>query len=122
MYCPKCGAEYKPGITVCADCDVPLVHELPEQEEKVQYVKYVELLVTFNPADVTIIKSILDDAGIHYFFKGEHFIMVRPLVDPARLMVKKDEVDKAKELLKDLNLKFMGISFPDEDTKKYKKE
>ena len=24
-YCPKCGAEYRPGFTMCADCNVPLV-------------------------------------------------------------------------------------------------
>ncbi len=25
MICPQCHAEYRPGFTVCADCDVPLV-------------------------------------------------------------------------------------------------
>ncbi len=25
MICPQCGAEYREGFTVCADCDVPLV-------------------------------------------------------------------------------------------------
>ena len=29
MFCPKCRAEYRPGFTRCADCDVDLVHELP---------------------------------------------------------------------------------------------
>ena len=24
-HCPRCGAEYRPGFTVCADCNVPLV-------------------------------------------------------------------------------------------------
>jgi hypothetical protein len=29
MFCPKCRCEYRPGFTRCADCDVPLVEELP---------------------------------------------------------------------------------------------
>jgi hypothetical protein len=29
MFCPACRAEYRPGFTRCADCDVDLVQELP---------------------------------------------------------------------------------------------
>ena len=29
MYCPQCNAEYRPGFTHCADCDVDLVNEPP---------------------------------------------------------------------------------------------
>src|ERR1700751_5203305 len=29
MFCPKCGAEYRPGYTSCADCHVFLVNERP---------------------------------------------------------------------------------------------
>ena len=28
-WCPKCGAEYRPGFTTCADCRVPLVDDPP---------------------------------------------------------------------------------------------
>jgi hypothetical protein len=29
MICPQCKAEYRPGFTMCADCEVPLVAQLP---------------------------------------------------------------------------------------------
>ena|SRR5215467_35235 len=30
MFCPRCGAEYRPGFTHCSDCDVDLVDEPSE--------------------------------------------------------------------------------------------
>jgi hypothetical protein len=30
MFCPQCNAEYRPGFTRCADCDVELVNEPPQ--------------------------------------------------------------------------------------------
>ena len=32
--CPKCKNEYRKGITICTDCNVPLVDELIKEEEK----------------------------------------------------------------------------------------
>jgi hypothetical protein len=115
MFCPKCGAEYREGFTECADCKVPLVWEEPQEPEpepepELEYVEYEEVLRTFNPADVAIVRSILDAVDITYFIKGEHFLLIRPLADPAVLMVKKDEVEAAKEALKDLDLKFKWIT------------
>jgi hypothetical protein len=81
-----------------------------QNNPKKEFIDYKEVLATFNPGDIAIIKSILDGEGITYFFQGENFNYCRPLVIPARLMVKKDEVEKAKEVLKDLKLTFSSIS------------
>ena len=111
MFCPKCRYAYNPGVTVCADCGVPLVSELP-LIPKPEFVEYAEVLITFNPGDIAVIKSLLDSEGITYYFHGEFFNYVRPLADPARLMVRKDQVYEAKEILKDLKITYT-VSFDD---------
>jgi predicted amidophosphoribosyltransferase len=70
MFCPKCKAEYIPGITVCADCDVPLVDKLPEEKELPPKPPYKQLKALFNTAEIAVIKSILDDAKIDYYFNA----------------------------------------------------
>lgn len=48
MWCPKCKAEYRDGITICATCKVPLVNTLPVEvdpssaEEKVKLLNRVD--------------------------------------------------------------------------------
>jgi hypothetical protein len=108
MFCPRCRTEYREGFSVCADCDSDLVDELPP-EEVPEFTEYVEVLGTYNPADVALIKSILDAENITYYFNAEHFMYVRPLGETVRLMVKKDEAEKAKEALGDLDLAILGI-------------
>jgi hypothetical protein len=34
MTCPQCQAEYRDGYSSCADCQVPLVHDLPRQSHE----------------------------------------------------------------------------------------
>lgn len=77
---------------------------MPMREPPVQFVDFREVLFTYNPADIAIIKSILDAEGIRYFFKGEHFLYVQPFADPARLMVMAGQEVEAREILKGLDL------------------
>jgi hypothetical protein len=113
MFCPKCKAEYREGFYVCADCNVDLVEEVPP-EPVPEYLEYEQVLATYNAADIAIIKSLLDTYGIMYYFHGEHFTYVRPLADPARLMVNKDEVGLTRDLLRHLNLSFVGPNLQQE--------
>jgi len=107
MFCPKCGAEYREGFRVCSDCNCDLVNE-PPPEEKPEYIDYVEIMGTYNPADVALIKSMLDSEGITYYFNPEHF-MYSPLAEPVRLMVKRGEAERVKEILGGLNLAITSI-------------
>ena len=106
MFCPKCKAEYRPGITVCADCDVPLVERLPPERKKRELPPkppYKQFEALFNTAEIAIVKSILDEAKIDYYFKGERFQAIHAqLLDPAVLMVREDHFEAAEKLLKEL--------------------
>jgi hypothetical protein len=80
------------------------------QSQSLSSLNFVEILGTYNPADVVFLKSLLESEGIQYFFKGEHFMYMRPLADPVRLMVRQDQVEEAVELVKDVKLSVAGIS------------
>jgi|WetSurMetagenome_2_1015567.scaffolds.fasta_scaffold765089_2 hypothetical protein len=109
MFCPQCRTEYVEGVKECADCRVPLVKERPPEEPFTQP-DFEKILTTYNIADIAVIKSVLDSAGIHYVFDGENFNMLEQMVQPARLFVRADDVEAAKELLKDLTIKYVSIS------------
>jgi hypothetical protein len=73
MFCPECGAEYREGVSKCADCGCELVAELPEAEEaeEAEYVEFVTVYKVGNPAILALAKSILQSAGIEYCVIGE---------------------------------------------------
>ncbi len=115
MFCPECKAEYVKGIKICPECGVRLIDVLNKKEstEEENFPELIAVLSTYSHGDVAIIKSILDASGIYYYFKGEHHLgLVRAWADPAKLMVKKEDKDIVKDLLKDLKLQSGGW-FPD---------
>jgi hypothetical protein len=109
MICPKCKAEYVRGITVCADCNVPLVEHLPERDSiEKQGKDFKEIYITFNAGEIAMTKSLLDDAGIDYYLKGGLFAELRLYADPARLFVREDQYAEALEILEDLDFGALG--------------
>ena len=71
---------------------------------KDEFIEYELVLETQNAGDQAFIKSILDSEGITYFIQGEYVAPYLYHAVPMRLMVKKDEVVKAREILKDIEL------------------
>jgi len=110
MFCPRCRAEYREGFHICSDCNIELVESLPPLSETAyEFVDFIEILATYNPADVVFLKSLLESEGIQYFFKGEHFMYTR-LAEPVRLMVRQDQMDEAMELIKNVKLSVSSVS------------
>lgn len=109
MYCPKCKAEFREGFTTCSDCGVALVDTLRDLDgekgpgAKFEYTAYELVLSTFKFSDVALIKSVFDSEGIIYFIQGED-LGIAPGGLPARVLVNKEQVEEAKQLLKDFNL------------------
>jgi hypothetical protein len=64
-------------------------------------IEFVELLQTTDPTEIEVIKSILKQANIKYFFRGQALGRIFPTMNkPVRLMVEKGRLDEAKELLR----------------------
>jgi len=70
-----------------------------------------ELLIeTSNPADIAMIKSLLDADGIVYFVQGEAFHAVRPMIEPVRFMVAADQLDAARDRIAGLRLSYGAMT------------
>lgn len=64
---------------------------------------FKEIFITHNAGEIALIKSLLDDAGLEYYFLGEHFSSVYSHAFPARLFVREDQCKKALEIVNDLD-------------------
>ena len=73
---------------------------------KNEFTEYVPILETHNAGDRVFLKSLLDAEGITYFIRGEY---VAPYIFnalPMTLMVKKEQADQARKILKDIKLSY----------------
>ncbi len=64
---------------------------------------FVKILETDSLSDIALIKGALDAEGIKYFIQGENARFLQPM-GPAVLMVAREDVDKAIEVLRPMKL------------------
>lgn len=110
MYCPNCKAEFSKGYSFCADCNVDLVAELAKEsppkvnhadiETPVEYENISAMLISDLWA-IPLLKSIFEDEKIEYFIQGENAFYTQPGLQ-ARMLVRKDQVERAFEIMKDV--------------------
>lgn len=79
MYCPDCGAEYRPEVQECAECGVLLVPALPEEEAPTPNAKIVPVFRTTDAMLLPIVTSLIESAGIEYFVQGEEALGLIPV-------------------------------------------
>ena len=116
MYCPRCGAEYRRGTFVCADCGVPLTSAPPARDEneredlEIRYAELVTILETADPTLLILAQSLLEGAGIPSHVRGHGALGMtapgrlggNPIAGPVRLEVREDRAAEACEILERL--------------------
>jgi hypothetical protein len=109
MFCPKCKAEYRDGILRCTECDVDLVFELsPEPEDIPGYVDWVNIISFTDKYEADLAQGLLEASDIEAVTISDDCGSVYPsmtYVHGVRLMVKKEDVEAAKEVLTDAEYK-----------------
>jgi hypothetical protein len=111
MFCPNCKCEYIPGVTQCADCDVPLVDAL--ETTLGEDVRIVSIWQGKDFAECERAREALESAGIPFTVQDAKssfsFLPTEPSIE---IWVSDADRDKAKKVLLDLE----GRVDPDELT------
>jgi hypothetical protein len=114
-WCPKCGAEYREGFSVCTDCDVELVGMPPAPKPHGHAHHDVHgpftpdddtvALLTTNLLEAEVIVARLQSEGIPAaVFSSEGYDSYGPLLanaDGARVMVRRADLEVAAALTKE---------------------
>lgn len=114
MFCPECQYEFREGVTVCPDCGVPLLEELPSkpaaQPKGRVCTERVDLYLVYStvePGLLALAKSRMEEAEIRTVVKNE---VARGLFgrgsgieeEWVEIWVRKSDLEGARELLQDL--------------------
>jgi hypothetical protein len=114
VICPKCGAEYIPGLTRCSDCLVDLV-EPPQHGPKPEVaaeppgpVALTDAVCVYRATQrgrLPLAQSLLRSAGIPFTVMGEYLPQLTGLdaYGPAELYVSAADADDARAVLVDLD-------------------
>ncbi len=77
MFCPTCRISFPDGQLQCSSCGVELVADPEDEIETAE--ELVDLFATPEVALLSVVKSVLDSAGIPYVVQGEEGLRTFPL-------------------------------------------
>ena len=103
MFCPICASEYRPGFSECSDCHVALADQLPPEPE-VEFLEFVELPVKCDEVRIALIKAAFEEADLDYYFDGEFASRLIPHASMTRLMIREDQAEEGRLILKERDL------------------
>jgi len=107
MFCPECKSEYRRGFRHCPSCDVDLVSQLPKSvtETRPDYANPTTVLVTANPSEASLVRSVLEGSGVEVAVFDENLSRVEtPLsivIGGMKVVVPKDQEELALEILEE---------------------
>lgn len=107
MWCPQCRTEYRDDVRVCSECGAALLPgPPPEVHDAAEWVDLVTVLVSADPAILTMARSVLASHGIECVDRGETLQSVfgvgglpGQLGGPIQLQVKLENEEAARALL-----------------------
>lgn len=113
-HCPECNVEYIDSAIRCSDCEIELTlgPPIPAIPEEHPDPKIETVYATGDPAIVTMVKSLLEDAKIEYFTKGDEIQDLFGLgtlggfnnvTGPVEFVVAAEDAPAARELLAPLD-------------------
>jgi hypothetical protein len=106
MFCPQCRTEYRSGFTKCADCDAPLVPELPSEPPsslEPEYPRFVTVRSFTYPWEAATAGSLLDAYEVPIFIMDWYVIYQNWLYSNAlggvKVQVPEEYGEEAQSLL-----------------------
>jgi hypothetical protein len=102
--CPNCEYEYYEGITICPDCNTPLVDENSlNQIEELSEEDWVLVYTSGNELEVEMMKGILESAGLSasVLSQQDHNFPAPGDFSVVKLFVKKNDVQAAINFIHD---------------------
>ena len=104
--CLKCNYEYVEGITICPDCNTPLVEE--DELKKVEELSEKDWVLVYtsgNELEMGMLKGILESAGleVNVLSQKDHNFPMPGDLSVVKLFVRKNDVQAALNNIQDTN-------------------